>query len=142
MKKTIRITAWTAALVLTGAAAIPLMAEEKPEAQAKDENRPCYQKHSYHPHHGRRHAPPLIKALDVDGDGSISSSEIANASSALAPLDKNGDGNLTRDEVRPKGWKRQCWKGGPKSNRPNDADSPSEAEEKTPEETAGETPAE
>ena len=132
MKKTIRITAWTAALVLAGAVAMPLVAEEKTEAQAKDENRPCYQKHNYHHQHGNRHAPPLIKALDSDGDGSISSSEIANASSSLAKLDKNGDGNLTRDEVLPKRWKRKCWKDGSKGNRPSDADTPSEVGEKTP----------
>jgi hypothetical protein len=41
---------------------------------------------------------PLLTALDVDGDGEISATEISNAPAALAKLDKNGDGKLTRDE--------------------------------------------
>jgi hypothetical protein len=42
--------------------------------------------------------PPIIKALDANGDGIIDATEIANASAALLKLDKNGDGQLTRDE--------------------------------------------
>ena len=45
--------------------------------------------------------PPLIKALDTNGDGVIDASEIANASAALLKLDKNGDGKLTADEYLP-----------------------------------------
>ena len=44
---------------------------------------------------------PLMKALDTDQDGTISASEIANASKALIQLDKNGDGVLSADEMRP-----------------------------------------
>jgi len=46
--------------------------------------------------------PPIIKALDVNGDGVIDATEIANAPAELKTLDKNGDGVLTRDEVCPK----------------------------------------
>jgi Ca2+-binding EF-hand superfamily protein len=45
-----------------------------------------------HPH------PPILEALDTDGDGVISAAELANASASLAKLDKNGDGKLTPDE--------------------------------------------
>ena len=45
--------------------------------------------------------PPIIKALDANGDGEISAEEIANASKALLTLDKNGDGKLSGDEIRP-----------------------------------------
>jgi hypothetical protein len=48
-----------------------------------------------------RHHPPLpaiVLALDVNRDGIIDSNEIANASAELLTLDKNGDGQLTRDE--------------------------------------------
>jgi hypothetical protein len=52
--------------------------------------------------HGHRPPPsPLIEALDVNHDGVIDSNEIANASAELLTLDKNGDGKLTQDELRP-----------------------------------------
>lgn len=44
---------------------------------------------------------PAFEALDADHDGVISSSELANAATALKSLDKNGDGKLSEDEVRP-----------------------------------------
>ena len=50
---------------------------------------------------GHRPPPPLFAALDIDHDGILSKEEIANASSALLKLDKNGDGQLTEDEMRP-----------------------------------------
>jgi hypothetical protein len=42
--------------------------------------------------------PLIVKALDVNGDGVIDATEIANAPAELLTLDKNGDGQLTRDE--------------------------------------------
>jgi len=50
---------------------------------------------------GRRPPPPLMLALDENGDGTIDEQEIANASAALKKLDTNGDGKLTLDELRP-----------------------------------------
>jgi len=51
---------------------------------------------------GHRPPPsPLMEALDVNHDGVIDSNEIANASAELKTLDKNGDGQLTQDELRP-----------------------------------------
>lgn len=44
---------------------------------------------------------PLMKALDADQDGTLSAAEIQNASAALAKLDKNSDGVLGPDELRP-----------------------------------------
>lgn len=44
---------------------------------------------------------PVLAALDADSDGELSASEIENASKALHRLDKNGDGKLTLDEMRP-----------------------------------------
>jgi hypothetical protein len=51
---------------------------------------------------GHRPPPsPLMEALDANHDGVIDADEIANASAALKKLDKNGDGKLTQDELRP-----------------------------------------
>ena len=44
---------------------------------------------------------PMFAALDANGDGTIDAAELANASVALKKLDRNGDGKLTDDEVRP-----------------------------------------
>jgi Ca2+-binding EF-hand superfamily protein len=44
---------------------------------------------------------PVFAALDADQDGEISRSEWSAAAKVLATLDKNGDGQLTADEVRP-----------------------------------------
>ncbi|MGC4053174.1 MAG: EF-hand domain-containing protein [Paludibaculum sp.] len=44
---------------------------------------------------------PVTAALDVDQDGVISAQEMQGAAAALAKLDRNGDGQLTEDEVRP-----------------------------------------
>jgi hypothetical protein len=55
------------------------------------------------PHQGGRpHGPePIVRALDANKDGVISAAEIANAPKALLTLDKNGDGKLSVDEIRP-----------------------------------------
>jgi EF hand len=69
---------------------------------------------------GRRPMPPLMSALDANHDGVIDETEIANASNALKTLDKNGDGKLTPDELRPprrQGFNGPGGPGGP--NGPN-----------------------
>jgi hypothetical protein len=53
---------------------------------------------------GKGHRPPpnpICQALDVNHDHVIDADEIANAPAALKALDKNGDGKLTEDEIRP-----------------------------------------
>ena len=47
--------------------------------------------------------PPLMQALDANQDGVIDAAEINNAVAALKKLDKNGDGRLSQDELRPEG---------------------------------------
>jgi hypothetical protein len=44
---------------------------------------------------------PVVAALDANKDGEIDATEIANAAAALKTLDKNGDGKLTGEEIRP-----------------------------------------
>ena len=46
---------------------------------------------------------PVVMALDKDRDGTISASEIEDAPKLLRRADRNGDGQLTRDELRPRG---------------------------------------
>jgi len=54
------------------------------------------------PQDGQRPPVPLfIAALDVNHDGVIDEKEIANAAKALKKLDKNKDGKITMDELRP-----------------------------------------
>lgn len=50
---------------------------------------------------GNHPVPPLIAALDSNGDGTIDAQEIANSSTALKALDANGDGQLTHEEFCP-----------------------------------------
>ncbi|MFN7919534.1 MAG: hypothetical protein U0Q16_05520 [Bryobacteraceae bacterium] len=44
---------------------------------------------------------PITAALDTDGDGTVSQAEIANSAQSLAKLDRNNDGRITEEEVRP-----------------------------------------
>lgn len=44
---------------------------------------------------------PVMRALNTDEDGVISAAEWGKAPQVLAKLDKNGDGQLTPDELRP-----------------------------------------
>ncbi len=46
---------------------------------------------------------PIMVALDADRDGILSKDEINNAVAALKGLDKNEDGKLTLEELRPDG---------------------------------------
>ena len=50
---------------------------------------------------GMMRMDPIFNALDTDHDGSLSGDEITNAAAALKALDKNQDGKLTEEEVRP-----------------------------------------
>ena len=63
---------------------------------------------------GAKHpVPPIVAALDANGDGELDSTEISNASAALLQLDVNGDGQLTREELRPRGHGGPGGAGGP-----------------------------
>ena len=50
----------------------------------------------------RRPPPPLLlPVLDADENGALSTDEITNSSAALAELDKDGDGQLSKKEIAP-----------------------------------------
>jgi Ca2+-binding EF-hand superfamily protein len=75
--------------------------QKPPEGAGKDgpPPPPLGEEDGKRPPHG---APPLIRALDTDKNGELSDDEIANAAEALKKLDRNGDGKLDMQELRPK----------------------------------------
>jgi hypothetical protein len=94
MKTTMKVTL---ALMALGVAALMAQAQDNgglPDGGPQDNNGPGP---------GMRRPPPLplLLALDTNHDGIIDSNEIANAPAELLTLDKNGDGQLTRDEYCP-----------------------------------------
>ena len=50
---------------------------------------------------GSRFVMPVMAVLDANGDGILDEKEIANATAALKKLDKNQDGKIDREELRP-----------------------------------------
>ena len=46
---------------------------------------------------------PIMAALDTNSDGTIDATEIEQSSKSLKTLDKNNDGKLTPEELRPSG---------------------------------------
>lgn len=66
---------------------------------------------------GQRPVLPVQAALDANNDSAISRDEIVNAPVALRKLDKNGDGKLSEDEVRPNFERRE--QGGASDNAAN-----------------------
>lgn len=92
MKKIIKATL---ALVWVAAGVLPVYAQDygSPNGDGPNGDGP--------PRHHRPPPLPLLMALDTNHDGIIDSNEIANASAELLKLDKNGDGQLTKDEYMP-----------------------------------------
>ena len=45
---------------------------------------------------------PILRALDVNQDGEITSDEMELAAQRLSRLDRNRDGKLSRDELVPR----------------------------------------
>jgi hypothetical protein len=45
--------------------------------------------------------PPVLAALDADGDGAVSAAELSSAPARLKKLDANGNGRLEPEEYRP-----------------------------------------
>lgn len=49
---------------------------------------------------GFRPTDPVVKALDVDADGSLSDAELKNASERILTLDTDGNGSVDMTEIR------------------------------------------
>lgn len=50
---------------------------------------------------GGRPRDPIVAALDANQDGALDAQEMQNSAAALAKLDKNADGQLQEEKVRP-----------------------------------------
>jgi hypothetical protein len=61
--------------------------------------------------------PPFMAALDTNDDRALSAEEIANAATSLKTLDKNTDGQLTPEELMPRGPRGQRGEGGQRGGR-------------------------
>ena len=89
--------------------AIALIAGTAASAQDRGDDRPA-------PPPQGAPVPPLLAIFDKDRDGKISAREISKADKALATLDRNNDGEITREELQapppPPG------NPGPKDNKP------------------------
>jgi len=57
-------------------------------------------------------ANPLIQAFDVNGNGVIDAEEISEATDSLKRLDTNKDGNISTEEVMPRGERMAKGPGG------------------------------
>ncbi len=73
-----------------------LVAQEAEEPRADDFRQRGFPHPPHHPP-----PPPLMIAMDANRDGMLDPDEIANASAAMMNLDKDGDGYLTQEELRP-----------------------------------------
>lgn len=51
----------------------------------------------------KRPMPPVVQALDLNRDGSLTPDELASAPESLKTLDQDGDGTLSPEELRPQG---------------------------------------
>ncbi len=99
MKMHLKVT--IIALALAGSA-VCLVAQDNGNNDNNNNNqRPRRQGNQERTNGQRPPMPPLIAALDANHDGVIDATEIDNAPAALRKLDKNNDGKLTRDELRP-----------------------------------------
>ena len=67
---------------------------------------------------GMRIRLPIMAALDTNNDNTIDATEIEQASKSLKTLDKNSDGKLTPDELRPARAERPGQPGRPPGERP------------------------
>src|SRR5580765_1650887 len=91
------------ALGLSGSALSAQTGDDQPPPGRPGEGQPPPPRNWRGPERQRPPQPPIISALDLNHDGVIDADEISKASDSLKKLDKNGDGNLAPDELRPEG---------------------------------------
>lgn len=98
--------------LVVGLSAITIIAQDAPQRPPPGRERPGG------PDGQRFPRMPLMAALDPNNDGVIDEKEIEQASKSLKTLDKNSDGKITMEELRPQR------PDGPRGDRPNRPDRP------------------
>jgi len=76
-------------------------AEIRQSAAQQDQSSPSTRGGAREGRGGFTFPDPLVTALDTDHDNVLSASEVSAAAKALLTLDRNGDGQLTADEIQP-----------------------------------------
>lgn len=93
---------WFALALALGLPAVTVLAQDGNPPPGRDRRPPREGVGERGPGEGmRRPIPPVMVALDSNHDGVIDEQEIEQASASLKKLDKNGDGKLTMEELRP-----------------------------------------
>lgn len=99
--------------LVAGLSAITIIAQDAPPAPPRGERPPNRERPPGGPDGQRFPRMPLLAALDPNNDGVIDEKEIEQASKSLKTLDKNSDGKITMEELRP-----------PRGDRPNRSERP------------------
>ena len=89
------------ALIMALGLTLPAITFAQDRPQPRDGERPPRREGAPQGEGQRPPPPPLVGALDANHDGVIDEKEIAQASESLKKLDKNNDGKLTMEELRP-----------------------------------------
>ncbi len=97
MKSAITLAAAAALTVCT----LSLQAQDAPVAAKPEGAAPATARDGGAQSNRPRFQNPIVTALDANADGTLDAQEMAAAPEALKKLDKNNDGKLTPDELRP-----------------------------------------
>lgn len=87
--------------LIVGFSAITIIAQDAPPAPRGERPPPGRERPPGGPEGQRFARMPLMAALDPNNDGVIDEKEIDQASKSLKTLDKNSDGKITMEELRP-----------------------------------------
>ena len=85
--------------LVVGLSAVTIIAQDAP--QPRGERPPPGRERPGGPDGQRFPRMPLMAALDPNNDGVIDEKEIEQATKSLKTLDKNSDGKITMEELRP-----------------------------------------
>jgi hypothetical protein len=88
-------------LLVVGLSAVTIIAQDAPPPGPRPDRPPPRERGPGGPEGSRFPRMPLMAALDPNNDGVIDEKEIEQATKSLKSLDKNSDGKITMEELRP-----------------------------------------